>query len=200
MFNSLTGRLSETTAYGVRIETSGVEWDLETSAQTIARLARSREAVRVYTYLHHREDVMRLYGFYSVPERALFLELIKVSGVGPKQALRILSGAGIERLPLILETGDVDALAALPGLGRKTAQKILVTLQGTLNLQDGVSGGVAGGEIVAALVDMGFDRKAAQSAAAAAEKAVDHDGVETDRREAEILRRAIITLSGGDVP
>lgn len=198
MFNSLTGRLSETTAYGVRIETSGVEWDLETSAQTIAKLARSQEAVRVYTYLHHREDVMRLYGFYSVPERALFLELIKVSGVGPKQALRILSGAGIERLPLILETGDVDALAALPGLGRKTAQKILVTLQGTLNLQDGVSGGVPGGEIVTALVDMGFDRKAAQSAAATAEKAVDHNGIEADRREAEILRRAIITLSGGD--
>lgn len=198
MFNSLTGRLTETTTYGIRIETSGVEWDLETSAQTIGTLARSQDVVRVFTYLHHREDVMRLYGFHSVAERALFLELIKVSGVGPKQALRILSGAGIDRLPAILEAGDVDSLAALPGLGRKTAQKILVSLQGKLSLDGGSADGAAGTEIVAALVDMGFDRRAAQAAAVAAERGVDEDGVGLELRESEILRRAIVSLSSGE--
>lgn len=197
MFNSLSGRLTETTAYGVRIETAGVEWDLETSAQTISAVARAEGTVRLFTYLHHREDIMRLYGFHSPVERALFLELLKVSGIGPKQALRILSGAGSDRLPAILEAGDVDSLAALPGLGRKTAQKILVTLQGKLSLGDGAAGATPGGEIVAALVDMGFDRKAAQSAANAAEKSVADENLNEAQREAEILRRAIIALSTG---
>ena len=197
MFNSLSGRLTETTAYGVRIETAGVEWDLETSAQTISALARADGTVRLFTFLHHREDIMRLYGFHSQVERALFLELLKVSGIGPKQALRILSGAGSDRLPAILEAGDVDSLAALPGLGRKTAQKILVTLQGRLSLGDGAAGATPGGEIVAALVDMGFDRKAAQSAANAAEKSVADENFNEAQREAEILRRAIIALSTG---
>ncbi len=197
MFNSLSGRLTETTAYGVRIETAGVEWDLETSAQTISALARADGTVRLFTFLHHREDIMRLYGFHSQVERALFLELLKVSGIGPKQALRILSGAGSDRLPAILEAGDVDSLAALPGLGRKTAQKILVTLQGKLSLGEGAAAGASGGEIVAALVDMGFDRKAAQSAANAAEKSVADENLDDAQREAEILRRAIIALSSG---
>lgn len=197
MFNSLSGHLTETTAYGVRIETAGVEWDLETSAQTIGALARAEGTVRVYTYLHHREDIMRIYGFHSQVERALFLELLKVSGIGPKQALRILSGAGCDRLPAILEAGDVESLAALPGLGRKTAQKILVTLQGKLSLGVGSVAGTPGGEIVGALVDMGFDRKAAQTAAAAAEKSVAEASLDGAQREAEILRRAIIALSTG---
>lgn len=192
MLNSLTGAVTETTAHGVRLQTGGVEWDLETTAQTIAACAGAREPMRLFVYLLHREDVMKLFGFVSIAERALFLELMKVSGIGPKQALRILSAAGTERLPLILETGDVDGLASLPGIGRKTAQKILVTLQGKLTLGDEPS---AAGEIVSALIDMGFDRKAAQTAAADAERAVLAADVPADAREAEILRRAIIALS-----
>ena len=180
--NSLTGPVTETTAHGVRLQTGGVEWDMETTAQTIASCAGKNDPVRLFVYLLHREDVMKLFGFGSIAERALFLELMKVSGIGPKQALRILSAAGSERLPLILESGDVEALATFPGIGRKTAQKILVTLQGKLSLGDQPS---AAGEIVGALIDMGFDRKAAQTAAADAERSVIADDVApvgTDRR------------------
>jgi holliday junction DNA helicase RuvA len=194
VFNSLTGRVTETTRYGVRLQTAGIEWDLETTAQTIARFSTELAEVRIFIHLLHREDSMKLFGFWSVHERALFLELMKVSGIGPKQALRILSAAGTDRLPAILEAGDVDGLSALPGIGRKTAQKILVTLQGKLALGD-TSESSSGGEIVAALIDMGFDRKAAQTAAADAERSVLADGIETQAREAETLRRAIIALS-----
>ncbi len=190
--NSLTGTITETTGHGVRLQTGGVEWDLETTAQTIAACAGADGPTRLFVFLLHREDVMKLFGFISIAERALFLELMKVSGIGPKQALRILSAAGTERLPLILETGDVDGLASLPGIGKKTAQKILVTLQGKLTLGDEPS---AAGEIVSALIEMGFDRKAAQTAAADAERAVTASDLPADAREAETLRRAIIALS-----
>jgi Holliday junction DNA helicase RuvA subunit len=118
---------------------------------------------RVYLYLHHRDDQMKLYGFAQTSERVLFLELLKVDGIGPRQALRILSSTPPEMFLPILDAGDVEALSRTPGIGKKTAQKIVLTLRGKLRLEEHEASS-SSDELVAALVEMGFERKQAVEA------------------------------------
>ncbi|MDA8424653.1 MAG: helix-hairpin-helix domain-containing protein, partial [Treponema sp.] len=92
MFNSIRGRLSEKRADSICVETGGVEWELSVPARSLDDFGKLDEEVRVFTWLHHYEDGMRLFGFPSAQERSVFHELMKVEGIGPKQALRILSG------------------------------------------------------------------------------------------------------------
>ena len=92
MFNSINGRLSEKRADTICIETGGVEWELAVPARSVDDFGRIGDEARAFTWLHHYEDGMRLYGFPSEADRAAFRELMKVEGIGPKQALRILSG------------------------------------------------------------------------------------------------------------
>ena len=92
MFNSINGRLSEKRADTICIETGGVEWELAVPARSVDDFGLIGDDARAFTWLHHYEDGMRLYGFPSEADRAAFRELMKVEGIGPKQALRILSG------------------------------------------------------------------------------------------------------------
>lgn len=195
MFNSLTGKVTGRGPGLLYVSTAGVEWELEVSGFTLRELA-SVESGRVFTYLHHREDQMRLYGFASPEERRVFLELTRVSGIGPKAAMRILSASTPDRLLALLETEDVDGLVLLPGLGRKTAQKIILTLRGRLVAGEETGGG-AHSELVEGLVEMGFDRGAAGRIVAevAASLAEDGETAGHSQFEQEIFRRAIIRLT-----
>ncbi|MCA1950774.1 MAG: Holliday junction branch migration protein RuvA, partial [Treponema sp.] len=133
------------------------------------RLPPVGEEARLFVWLYHREDQMRLFGFMNPERRSTFLELMKVDGIGPRQAIKILSGIGQEELEAALENEDIARLEAVPGLGKKTAQKMILALKGKLARPELAAGTpLVHEELVNALADMGYDRKAAAEAVAAA--------------------------------
>lgn len=196
MFNSVSGRITEKRPGQLFLATDGIEWDITMPESSLAGLPEPGADVRVFVYLHHRDDQMRLFGFASPEERAVFLELLKVDGVGPRQAMRILSGGSVEQFVAKLDEGDADSLARLPGLGKKTAQKIVLALRGKLSLQPTAGAGQFE-EITAALSEMGFDRKQAAEAVSAAAEEVGAQSPGTPSEE-ELLKRAIVHLSGSE--
>ncbi|MCG8477536.1 MAG: Holliday junction branch migration protein RuvA [Spirochaetales bacterium] len=206
MFNSLYGLVSGHQFPNLSFRTGGIEWLLEVSATTFqAALAAHRdEEQRIFVYLHSREDLVRLYGFWTQAERSAFLELISVSGIGPRQALKILSGTTVAALTELLDREDVDALTRLPGLGKKTAQKMILQLKGHLVVERDEASPLQAAsrdeEILRALVEMGFDRGAAQAVLDRLIPEIDGEGAgdaapDDDERERELFRRAIVALS-----
>ena len=196
MINSLKGTITHKGAAEVYLESRDIEWQLSVSERTARDLPAVGNEVRVYTYLHHREDQMVLFGFASVEERFLFHDLLRVAGIGPKQAVRILSGMSVDQFVKNLDSDDVDALARIPGLGKKTAQKIILTLRGRLTTQQSEEGAEKPfTEIVTALVDMGFDRQSAAGVVAKCAAEVSGEFDDEESGEKEIFRRAIVALS-----
>lgn len=199
MFNSLSGELTFKDEERLCVLTGGVEWELSISRRASDRFPAVGQPVRVYTHLLHREDSMKLFGFVDSAERALFLDLQKVDGVGPKGAMRILGGIDRAEFAEALDKDDVDALAAVPGIGKKTAQKIILTLKGKLTPAVAVSARNAELDIAAALAGMGFDRKTAKAAAAAALKSLSGVQVSGEELERELFKRAV-AIAGGAGP
>jgi holliday junction DNA helicase RuvA len=204
MFNSIAGRLSEKRADSICIESGGVEWELSVPARSVDDFGRLGDEARAFTWLHHYEDGMRLYGFATAVDRSAFRELMKVEGIGPKQALRILSGIRPEALSAALDAEDLASLQRIPGVGPKLAQKMMLSLKGKLVRPDEAESkgpGRAGeyADVVRALADMGFDRKAAEKAVAAAAAATAEAGgaVPAGEREREVFRTALLGLSSG---
>jgi holliday junction DNA helicase RuvA len=194
MFNSIVGRLTDKGPTSVFIFTGGIEWIIHTTTSSISDLPEIGQDVKVYLYLHHREDSMQLYGFSTEVERTIFLDLITISGIGPKQALKILSGSNVEEFAQTIERGDVDRLSTLPGLGKKTAQKIVLALSGKLQLP-GESEEIQFREIVEGLIDMGFDKKRAVTAVNEAAQGLSSTNSAPDSFENELFKQAIIILS-----
>ena len=130
------------------------------------------EEIMVYTYLHYTEAEMSLYGFESQEEMDLFLRLISVKGLGPRTAMNMLARASAEKIILAVESGDVTALKAMPGIGAKTAQRIIVDLHDKiaksqsdempLGIQDGIQTGQIATEAITAMVTLGFPQAASQ--------------------------------------
>lgn len=195
MFNSLYGTLTHKDDSKVFLELNGIEWQIMMPFNSITRLPPSGENARIYTYLQHSQDIMQLFGFSNPRERSLFLDLLKVGGIGPKQAIKILSGIEVDNFIKQLDDNDVDALTRLPGLGKKTAQKIILALRGKLSFEEKPSAHRADSDIVNALVDMGFDRKSAEAAVKHAAEEEDTMSVPDSEKEQTIFRRAIILLS-----
>ena len=195
MINSLKGRITGKEAGRFYLENNGVEWEIESSFTSISSLPAEGEELRIYTYLYHREDAMRLFGFITEKERFLFLDLMKVNGIGPKQALRILSGTTVESFSRILESEDVDNLKRIPGLGLKTAQKIILTLKGKLTFRGESESSEQSSDLVLALEDMGFDRKNAATVIKNLEAELAAGGLAGQELEKECFRQAIIRLS-----
>ena len=137
---------------------------------------------------------MRLFGFAKEEERFLFLDLLKVDGIGPKQAMRILSGTNVDSFADILEAGDVDSLKRIPGIGIKSAQKIILALKGKLSLKE-TEEAAEGQDLVTALFDMGFDRRKAAAVVAALLEEFKNQGLAGETLEREIFRQAIVRLS-----
>jgi len=137
---------------------------------------------------------MRRFGFAKEEERMLFLDLLKVDGIGPKQAIRILSGANVDSFAEILEAGDVDSLKRIPGIGVKSAQKIILALKGKLTLKEAEEA-EEGRDLVTALADMGFDRRKAAAVVASLLEETREEGIAGEKLEQEIFRRAIVRLS-----
>jgi holliday junction DNA helicase RuvA len=196
MFNSISGEVSYKDEDKLCVMTAGVEWDLAITRKGSERFPAVGQPVRVYTHLIHREDSMRLYGFYDSAERALFLDLLKVEGVGPRAAMKILSGIDREEFSKALDGEDVDALSSVPGIGRKTSQKIILALKGKLTPAVSAPARNMELDIATALVGMGFDRRTAKEAAAAALKALSGSGEKGEALERELFKRAV-AIAGG---
>ena len=171
MINAIIGQLVCVNAQNAILLGGSVEYELIISSQTARKLSSlqgaERSNVRLLAWLQHREDGMTLFGFSDEDESRLFLELIKVSGIGPRQAMKILSGVRVKDFIYALDQSDVNFLSKIPGLGAKTSQKIILALRDTLvftheaakpqNVATGNSKKYQ--DIIDALVEMGYDRK-----------------------------------------
>jgi Holliday junction DNA helicase RuvA len=195
MFNSIRGIITEKLTEGVRLLDGGVEWDIAVPAMDIEGLPPLGEPGRLFTWLYHREDQMRLFGFASERRRTTFLELLKVEGIGPRGALKIMGGISQEQLEQALDTEDLARLEAVPGLGKKTAQKMILALKGRLARESVPQAAGPQGELVDALVEMGYEKRTAAEAVARAAERLD-PAITGAEREKFLFREAIVYLSG----
>jgi Holliday junction DNA helicase RuvA len=196
MFNSIRGVVSGKGSEAVFILSGDIEWEIAMPASDVQGLSLNGEC-RVFTWLYHREDQMRLFGFADERRRNTFLELLKVEGIGPKGAVKILGGISQDDLEHALENGDLARLEAVPGLGKKTAQKMLLALKGKLvNPETTAVNSTPYNDLVEALVGMGYDRRAASEALAKAEAAVGGSKLSAAEREKLLFKEAIVYLSG----
>jgi len=195
MFNSIKGVISAKSAEAVYLLSGDIEWEISMPLNDIQGFSLKREC-RVLTWLYHREDLIKLFGFLNEKRRNTFLELLKVEGIGPKAAVKIMSGISQEDLEKALENGDLSRLEAVPGLGKKTAQKMLLSLKGKLvQSQAAQVFSSPYNDLVEALVEMGFERRSAADALSKAETAVDAN-MPAAEKEKLLFQEAIAYLSG----
>jgi len=163
VIGSLRGRISAKAPPQLTVEVGGVGYELEAPMSTFFQLPPVGAEVHLLTHLVVREDAHVLFGFGSEEERRLFRSLIKVSGVGPKIALALLSGISVADFHQHVQSQDIGALTRVPGIGRKTAERLIVEMRDRLTapeLAAGAPGGALAGspetEAYAALVALGY--------------------------------------------
>lgn len=133
MIGRIHGALAEKLAPDILVDVHGIFYELQVPMSTIYQLPAPGEMVQLYTHLVVREDAHLLYGFHSLQERQMFRSLIKVSGVGPKMALAILSGMAVEEFVRTIRVNDIAGLTRMPGIGRKTAERLIVEMKDRLS-------------------------------------------------------------------
>ncbi|MGH4036505.1 MAG: Holliday junction branch migration protein RuvA [Sphaerochaeta sp.] len=173
MINAVIGNIVELKDDRVIVRCGYVEYIVFISAQTAAQISNlpSKHDVRIITYMQVREDSMSLYGFLSEKERDVFLQLQTVSGIAAKGALKILSGITLADLIKSLDEGNVKALSKIPGIGSKTAGRLILALRGKLVLDEENDAVIAKGstlspykDLINALFEMGYDRNSCEKA------------------------------------
>ncbi|MCH2651518.1 MAG: Holliday junction branch migration protein RuvA [Gammaproteobacteria bacterium] len=170
MIGSLIGLIKEKTPSAILLEVNGIGYEISIPLSTSFQLPKVGESAFLLTHLVVREDQHSLYGFATEEERKLFRALIKISGVGAKLAITILSGTNVTGFIQSVVNEDIDALVHLPGIGKKTAERLVVEMKDKIseisdeqhNLQDsGVNSAVA--EAINALVNLGYKTKDAKN-------------------------------------
>lgn len=136
MLSYIIGEVAEISADTIVVENNGIGFNIKTSAMTIDSLPPVGDMVRIYTYLHVREDAMQIFGFLSKDELEVFKLLLNVNGIGPKGALGILSAISTDDLRFAVLSDDVNLIKSCPGVGAKTAQKLIIELKDKLRLED----------------------------------------------------------------
>ena len=170
MIGKLTGTLLEKNPPEVLVDCAGVGYEVQVPMSTFYNLPALGERVSLLTQFIVREDAQLLYGFASAPERATFRELIKVAGVGPRTALGILSGLGVADLAQAITLQEPGRLVKVPGIGKKTAERLLLELKGKLGADMGAGGARAQvksdaqADILQALLALGYNDKEAAAA------------------------------------
>ncbi|GHU49428.1 Holliday junction ATP-dependent DNA helicase RuvA [Spirochaetia bacterium] len=195
MFNSIRGIISAKHTDVLYVRTGGIEWEVSVPQRDLDSLPEVGEEGQVYTWLYHKEDQMRLFGFADSRRRSTFLELLKVDGIGPKGAVKIMGNISQADLEQALEAEDLARLEAVPGLGKKTAQKMILALKGKLATAAETQTAGPYADLVKALEDMGYERKEAQAALAKAASRVD-TSLSAASKEQTVFREAILSLSG----
>lgn len=139
MYNYIKGRLAAKDPTFAVIDVNGVGYELKISLNTYSKLAVGEEC-KLYTYLHVKEDILALFGFLEREEKALYMHLISVSGIGPSTALAILSSLSVDEIQSAIVGGDVKTIQSVKGIGAKTAQRTILELKDKL-AKEGVTGG-----------------------------------------------------------
>ena len=168
MIGRLSGILLDKTPPQVLVDCNGVGYEVDVPMSTFYNLPHSGEKVVLYTHLAVREDAHLLFGFGTVSERAVFRQLIKITGVGARTALSILSGMTVADLAQAVTLQEAGRLVKVPGIGKKTAERLLLELKGKLGADIGVVGGAprddTQADILNALAALGYSDKEALAA------------------------------------
>ncbi len=181
MIGRLTGTLLEKNPPQILLDVQGVGYELDVPMSTFYNLPALSERVVLHTQLIVREDAHLLFGFLTQEERVAFRQLLKISGVGPKLALSVLSGLSIGDLAAAVANKDASRLTRIPGVGKKTAERLLLELQGKFAVTgagaaQGATATSSGNDIVNALLALGYNEKEADWAARQLPKDVDVSG------------------------
>ncbi len=170
MIAELTGKLARKSPAGIVVDVGGVGFRLLVPVSTYRGLPAEGREVHLFTHLHVKEDALELFGFLSPDERKLFLELISISGIGPKLGLSVLSGLAPDAFHRAVVEEDLALLTSVSGIGKKTAQRMIVELKERLSGMDvaSIGGGSAAvgdvGDAVLALVALGMNNLTAREA------------------------------------
>ena len=194
MYSLLAGILAEKSLTSVTIDVNGIGFQLTIPLSTSQKLPQVGQKVKLLTHHVVREDAQLLFGFATEEERSLFKLLLSVSGIGPKLAITVLSGLGIGELKKAIVDGSVPGLTAISGIGRKTAERLIIELREKVVIEGRTEEGKTGAVLsknealvedsVRALVSLGYSK---QSAKAAIQKVLQTSG--SDRLSAESLIR-----------
>ena len=170
MITHLTGKLAEKHPPQITIDVNGVGYELEVSMQTFYQLPSIGDSIHIHTQLIIREDAHLLFGFADKTERATFRQLVKVSGIGAKTALGILSALNADELALAIAQEDIKRLSAAPGIGKKTAERMILELRGKLAPAESAAGlfapaaADASEDIISTLLALGYNEREARAA------------------------------------
>jgi len=129
LIESISGKLTAKSPTGAQVQISGIVYNLNISISTYEKLPEINESVTLLTHLHVKEDLLNLYGFIKHSERSLFLNLNTISGIGPRSAMNILSGTTPNEFKQKIIESDVKSLTIIPGIGAKTAKRIIIELK-----------------------------------------------------------------------
>jgi Holliday junction DNA helicase RuvA len=194
----LRGFLAEKQPPHLVLDVNGVGYELEVPMTTLYRLPHVGEPVTLHTHLVVREDAHLLYGFYEKRERELFRELIRLNGVGPKLALALMSGLEVDELVRCVQAQDTSALTRIPGVGKKTAERLLVELKDRFKAWESLPGtftlvsngpnaappvASAENDAVSALISLGYKPQEASKAVSAIK--------EKNLSSEDLIRRAL---------
>jgi len=189
MIGRIQGTLVEKEFPQVIVSCNGVGYEIGVPMSTFYPLQRAGEEVTLLTHLVVREDAHLLFGFLTVAERETFRQLLKISGVGPKVALSVLSGLSVDDLAEAVSGGDAGRLTKIPGIGKKTAERLVLELRDKLpkvSLAVRVDGRAAGADVVNALLALGYNEREAQAAA---------KDIPADLQLADAIRQALKQLA-----
>jgi holliday junction DNA helicase RuvA len=196
MIGQLRGRLTDKRPNQVLVDVGGVGYLVLVPLSTFAALGELHAEVTLLIHTHVREDALALYGFLSSREKHFFEMLLSASGVGPSLALKILSGMSVDELVPAIRGGDLVRLTKIPGVGRKTAERMVVELKDKLDAvaveaERPAASSPAGveGDVISALVNLGYEARAAESAVGEAQREVGSANFE------KLLRASLQSLS-----
>ncbi len=201
MIASLSGILKVKSPTEVLIDVHGIGYAVSIPLSTYSTLGDLDSPIQLLTHLHVREDVLQLFGFATESERQLFRLLISVSGIGPKTAQGILSSIGAQDLPQYISGGNAGALTSIPGIGRKTAERLIVELKDKIGkIGPSVGAGavvsdkssVIRNEALLALTSLGYNRLAAEKAI----RQVLSEGTGPQLSVEELIKKALKYSSG----
>lgn len=169
MIGYLTGKIKDKTPTKIILDVNGVGYLVNISISTFEKIA-ELDSVSLYTYLNVKEDALDLYGFFSLEEKEMFQLLISISGVGPKLAQSILSGIQIDELQEAISNANVGRITAIPGIGKKTAERLVVELKDKIESITFESPHIKSvsynvkNDAVRALTNLGYNQKTADNA------------------------------------
>jgi len=174
----LRGLLLSKSPNAVVVDCNGVGYELAISVSTFTELGAEGSVVKLHVHTHVREDALALFGFAELTEKRLFEKLLTISGIGPKLAITVLSGISAERLVGAIRAGDHATLTKIPGIGKKTAERVVLELKDKLDDMVGSapetgtkpSLGAVADDVLSALVNLGYPRPIAQKAVETAAK------------------------------